>query len=612
MSGFAVVYERSNTPVDPGVLERVMERLTHRGPDGSDVYLNGHIAMGHWHFWTTPEEVDERQPLALKEMPFRIVFDGRLDNRSELFSSLGIDPKIREKLSDAALTLHAYAHWGEHCFEYFVGEFAVVIFDEQKHRLVCARDQLGDRTLFFSSHQTRLVIASEPWAVAGADGLKPEISKKATAHYFSLRAMPDGQSMFKEVFELLPAHVMFVDELDIRKWRYWQPDPKKKIRYKTDEEYAKRFLSLLEESVRCRMRSTTPIGVQMSGGLDSTSVACLAARMNAPEPLTTISYVFDDLQECDERVYINAIKEQPNIRSVQILCDDVWPFKEWHNWPRSQNYPEGNIYRLLLERVYEHAQEAGLRVLLTGSFGNHLYGAGSDWLADLVVDMRLWTAIKELSFHIRARGFRQTLSEGHLRRIGRRLLDSIFPGSFRFRHKQKTPAWFNPVSEGMLTRHLSDFNPVFERYGHLLTLGPLGGVSREIGNASRHRLEIRNPYRDRRLVEFVLALPAYQLYYHGLNKYILRTAMRGILPEVIRMRSMATSFISLYFRGVSMEKVFLLTMLQNPKASWRKFILADWLLNRWNVVLKPEQDGPEALVLWQCISYDTWYKSVEF
>jgi len=301
LSAFAVVYERSGTPADPAVLDRMMERLSHRGPDGSDISLSGHIAMGHWHFWTTPEEVGEKQPLQLAGLPFKIVFDGRIDNRSELFSSLGINSEEEFYISDAALVLHAYKHLGEQCFERFIGDFAFVLFDEKKNELICARDALGIKSLYYAWHGTKLVIASEPWAVAGSDNSRVEANENAAAIYFSLRIPDDGQTLFKGIYELLPAQALKVSRTENYLWKYWMPDLSKKIRYKTDEEYAAHFLSLLEESVRCRMRSTTPTGVMMSGGLDSTTVASLAARMIAPQQLKTISYVFDKFPDCDER-----------------------------------------------------------------------------------------------------------------------------------------------------------------------------------------------------------------------------------------------------------------------------------------------------------------------
>jgi len=507
LSGFAVVYERSNTPGDPGVFSRVMERLNHRGPDGNDILVAGNVSMGHWHFWTTPEEVGERQPLQLAGMPFRIVFDGRLDNRAELFAELGMTPPERETLSDAALTLLAYARWGEACLEHFVGEYAWVICDEPRDRLLCARDAMGDRTLFYSADGVRVVIASEPWAVAGANGLEAELHETAVAHYFALRATGDGQTLFKSVYELLPAHAMRVNSAGLRKWRYWQPDPSRRLVGESDAEYAEQFRSLLEESVRCRMRSTSPVGVLMSGGLDSTSVACLAAQMLAPAPLTTVSYVFDELADCDERAYISAVQEQWGTNSIQIPCDDAWPYRDWATWPRNPNQPEGNPYRLLKERAYGRAHQEGLRVMLTGAFGDHLYSGAEDWLADLIMDGRLLQAWQELARHLPSLGLRRTLMAKHVRRVARRMLDML-PGGRHLRRRNTRYPWLVPNSLSEAAKKESRLDSAFESKANLLGLRAAESCTAEISNASRHALEFRHPYRDRRLVEFVLRLPS--------------------------------------------------------------------------------------------------------
>ena len=242
MSGFAVVYEFSNNPVDPNALKHIMERLNHRGPDGSDAYLNNHIAMGHWHFWTTPEEVGEYQPLGMGDLPFKLVFDGRIDNRDDLFTSLSIAPEQRCQISDAVLVLYAYAAWGKHCVERFIGEFALVLFDEHLHTLFCARDPMGTRSLFYARYGSQIFIASEPWAIVAGTGLKAEVDEVAAAHYFAFRAPLDGQTLFKEIFELLPGYSMQVtDNGALHLSFYWQPDPDHKIRYKNDEEYAEHF-----------------------------------------------------------------------------------------------------------------------------------------------------------------------------------------------------------------------------------------------------------------------------------------------------------------------------------------------------------------------------------
>ena len=584
-----------------------MERLSHRGPDGSDIFSTGNVTMGHWHFWTTPEEVGERQPLGLKGLPFKIVFDGRIDNREELFTELNISPAEGKSLSDALLVLRAFAFWGEDCFKQFVGEFALVIFDEQKNELICARDHLGDRTLFYADYGSQFVIASEPWAVVGVSLAKPELNEIAIAYYFAVKEMEDGQTFFNNVYELLPAHHMIITLSGQRVIRYWQPDPHKKIRYKTDEEYAEQFRNLLEESIRCRMRSITPVGILMSGGLDSTSVASLTARMINPQQLTTISYVFDELPDCDERQYINAVKEKWNIRSIQIPGDDAWPYKNWKNWRRNPNHPEGNPYRLVKERAYQRANNEGLRVLLTGGFGDHLYDGAEEWMADLIEDGRLFQALQGLADNIRYFGLRRTLAGQSLRRTARHLLDKI-PGGNRLHGKQQTaPPWLMPFSTDSTNNKPSTWiDPAFAQKTNVLGLRVANSSAGETFNTSRYSLELRHPYRDRRLIEFVLSIPAYQFYFQGVYKYILRNAMKGILPEIIRARRQPTSLLSFYFRGVDQEKNLLQDRIQDSNASWRKFVQPDWLLNHWNASVGLDKDGPQVLIPWLCLSYEAW------
>jgi asparagine synthetase B (glutamine-hydrolysing) len=145
---------------------------------------------------------------------------------------------------------------------------------------------------------------------------------------------------------------------------------------------------------------------------------------------------------------------------------------------------------------------------------------------------------------------------------------------------------------------------------HDVLLGPIpaSSSSGEIFNASRHELDLRHPYRDRRLVEFVLSLPAYQLYRHGLYKHILRVAMKDILPEIIRTRRQPTSMMPLYHRGIENEHDTLKNCFEDPGESWSRFVRSDWLGVNWATLVSPEAKGPGALVPWLCISYETWYK----
>jgi asparagine synthase (glutamine-hydrolysing) len=610
LSGFAVLYDLSNTPVEPGVLERVMGRLSHRGPDGHDVLVEGSAALGHWHFWTTPEEIGEKQPLELEGLPFTIVLDGRLDNRKELLSGLDLDPQEGLHLSDAAMILKAYDRWGEACFERLLGEYAVVILDKLREELVCARDALGDRTMFFSTKGSRLVIASEPWAIAEAENTKVELEESAIARYFAFENFEDGQTLFKNICEISPAQVIVFSAAGKRKRYHWKPDYSVKLRDRSDKNYADEFRSILEESIRCRLRVTTQAGILMSGGLDSTSVACLAAQMLGQKTLTTISYVFDELPECDERQYIEMVRKRWNTHSIQIPCDDLWPWKDWLNWPVNPNHPEGNPYRLLKERTYQRANQEGIRVLLTGGFGDHLYSTGSEWLADLVFEGHLLEASRELGLYLRYSGLLPTMKAGFIQKVGKRVLNTL-PGISRVQRKVTLPQWLTPYASGYLSKTSPFLPSAKDRYRNLLGNLAAASSTGEIFNANRHALELRHPYRDRRLVEYILKVPAYQLHHRGLFKHILRNAMREILPNGIRLRPQQTSLVTLFARGQEREQKNLAVLFREENAVWRKYVRSDWVEKQWDVPVTAETDGPQALIGWMCTSFSKWYNRAE-
>jgi asparagine synthetase B (glutamine-hydrolysing) len=150
-------------------------------------------------------------------------------------------------------------------------------------------------------------------------------------------------------------------------------------------------------------------------------------------------------------------------------------------------------------------------------------------------------------------GWKRTLKMHHPRRIVRRAIDAIRPGIIRLPDQNKLPDWINPTFKEFFTNR-TRLNPGFERHGTLLSMEASNDLARTFSNTNRHQIELRNPYRDRRLIEFVLAIPAYQLYSHGMFKHILRIAMRGVLPEIIRTRHGSTSFVALYHRSVEQEQ----------------------------------------------------------
>ncbi len=603
MSAFAVLFTPFALP-DFETFDRVMQLMSHRGPDGYDNMKRSNVIFGHWHFWVTPEEQGERQPITKMDAPFTIVFDGRIDNREEIFDRLSVISPERGAISDASLILMAYERWREDGFKYFVGEFALVIFDERQNKLICARDPLGERTLFYATHGARTVIASEPWAVANAS--HPVLNERSAIHYLAIQGLENNETMFEDVYEIPPAHVMTILGTNCSFTCYWYPELDRKIRYKNDTEYGEQFLDILSQSVCSRTRSITPLGALVSGGLDSPSVVAIAAEELSPRSLTTFTHVFDEesLQVCDERKYVNEMAERFCLRSIQIPCDDAWVLKEWQKLPVNPSHPDINAYRWMKEREYGRVHDEGIRVLLTGSFGDTLYASGIEWLVDLLAEGKIGQAVQEILWLLRYAGWRRNRRAGYFQTAVKYLFERL-PFVNRFAHNSPWPVWLSQYAMSHILEGKPVVHPEMKRAETLLESWIANHQAIEACYASHHQVELRYPYRDRRLVEFVLALPAYQLHYHGMYKHIIRSVMKGKLPESIRTRQDITSLTPFFLFGMKKEEENIKQNMRDINAPWRPFIDSDWA-NSYNGV---DQHAP-VTIPWLLISYSRWARTV--
>jgi asparagine synthase (glutamine-hydrolysing) len=618
MSGFVLIFNRNGAPVDPQVFEMALSRLDHRGPDGKDTLVDGALAFGHQRFWVTPEEIGEGQPLTNAD-GHTILFNGRLDNRADLLVALGVDSAEGKSLSDAALVLRAYAKWETACFEHLLGPAAIAIYDSAKQRVVLARDALGDRTLFYHVNSHVLVVASEPYAVLAHPDVSAELNESTIVFWYAVQMPENGDTFFRDVTDLLPAHVMTVSADSVEVKRYWELNAARKIRYRSDEEYAEHFLELLTASVRAHLRSTTPPAIMMSGGYDSTSVAALAARdlahaNGSAGQLRAISWVYDKFPQCDERPYIEAVCRHYGIESTYLMGDDAWALRDLVDSPHNPSAPDGNAYRFMKTRMAQVARELGTRTILTGSFGNNVFASAYYWLFELLAEFRVSEALKGLRVYISNLGWRHTLTGPSLRRVVGGTLDRT-PGIDRWRQarRERPPDWLTPYAAEIWMQTPKEGPPsvkhAFRPTQHHAVLGAVNwtAYTAESFYTSLHDYETRHPYRSLRLAEFMLALPASQLYKDGHFKYIVYKAMQGILPEEVRQAQSMVSLFPLYNRGfLEEERATVQEILNKPGARWRRYVRPKQFSAIMDDTLPSQTDGSQAIVPWQCVSMELW------
>jgi asparagine synthase (glutamine-hydrolysing) len=606
MSAIVLEFRRTADLVQRRAAERMLDRLEHRGPDGRRLLTRDRVAVGCRQFWTTPEEIGERQPVA--DVDRLLTFDGRLDNRSDLLRALDRLDSESRRMSDAMLVLEAYRTWGSECFDRLLGPFAVVLWDAPARTVLAARDGLGDRTLFFSLDRRRLLIASEEHALLAHPEISSRLDEHRIAHHFAITVPADGSTFFADVSELQPGEVLVVSETEHRIRRCWRPQPEPEIARLSDNDCVDRYRELLTEAVRCRLRSSTPPAAIMSGGLDSTSVAAIGARVleasRRNSSMRAVSWVFEELQECDERSFMDAVIARYGLEAWRVPGDDAWPLKNPDVLSRNPSTPEQNPYRELKQRAFRRAAAGGSRTVLSGATAD-LFSSGTErWMWDLLRAGRVLEAGSSLVADVRKRGLFEAMRRAGFgapfRRIRARLSSP----------PRRTP-WLTNHARGRLGPDITEewWHGVFPRPAQcsvVLGAREARGATLENFDGCRAGVEVRFPYRDRRLTEFMLQVPAHQLYRNGRHKHLARVVGAGLLPPEIPARVEPTVLTPLFRRGVfERERATVERLLGAKDAVWPRFVEP-------RLVAEILRFGPrrplDEILLWHCVGFESWIR----
>ncbi len=366
----------------------MVETLAHRGPDGAGVWVDGPIGLGHRMLHTTPESMLEDPPLVNETAGLVLTADARIDNREELIGVLGIKGRPHAEITDADLILGAYERWGERCPERLLGDFAFAIWDRREQRLLCARDNFGVKQLYFYRSDRIFAFASEIKALLCLAEVPRGLNEARLADYLVLMAEEKRETLYRDIFRLPPGQALSVSRKETRTRTYWSLDPEREVRFRSDAEYAGAFRDIFTEAVRCRLRGVGPVGSTLSGGLDSSSVTCVArnllASRDGPGRLHTFSGVYDDVPASDERPYIDAVLAHGGVEPHYVHPDRLSPLTNWEgasSWQEDE--PLWNPQMALHWVVYQAAQERDVRILLDGFGGDSVVSHGTGYLAEL-------------------------------------------------------------------------------------------------------------------------------------------------------------------------------------------------------------------------------------
>lgn len=600
------------TPDELAEFARGLDRL---GPDGGGQVIESHVGMAFRAFHTTPESHLENQPLFHDGV--LIAFDGRLDNRKELCASLNACPA--RTTTDVDLVFLAYEKWGSACFAEFEGDWALSLWDQARRQLILARDVFGVRRLFYRANKREIA-----WSTA----LEPLVhAYPGTLHldleYISgfLYPQPPVESTpYREIRACAPSTVMRFDrEGLVNAAPHWRLNPHAKIRYKSDQDYEVHFRKLFEEAVFRRLRSDRPILAEMSGGVDSSSIVCMADSIapRAPRvPVETLSYFDPDEPSGDERRYLIEIERHRQRSGHHISIAEFVresPPDRLAPLPEDRFSAVPGISASLLRwdaKIDEIQKRTNARIILSGVGGDELLGGvqfEAPELAECIRDRKLRAFFKSLlrwSLSRRKTAFQLVRDTVQLLRTSTNLeLLVAYEGSHL--------AWalVKPPHPGIALRHfarwkeLSPWALCAERIRFSLAQQLSNTEPSLVGSNER-----RYPYLDRSLFVFLASIPRYQILQPGKRRWLMRRSLRGTVPDSVLFRrtkwfGYRRPLVTLREEHPTLERMFDQPWLSDG-------LICNASLIRSNLELALHGSTEDALALISAATIEQWMRSI--
>ena len=552
MSGIAGIIRFNDTPVEPGLVNKMTSSMSYRGPDGIHHLVKGSVAMGHCMLHTTPESLSESQPLTNQDQSLVLVMDGRLDNRQDLIREIRQQSIPLRSNTDAELVLCAYQLWGKDCPCHLLGAFAFAIWDARLGKLFCARDHIGVKPFYYFNGEDFFAFASDEDAFFDLHGVSNQPYPVYIAQMLvPLFANPDlNLSWFKDIVKLSAGHAMCV-ELSGQKssWAYWQLEPMQESQFSSDDECEEAFRSVFSEAIRCRLRTVGNPALMLSGGIDSASIAGRARQILHEFPnlhLQTFSVVSDDALRCDETLNIQSITKgfERHTHCISIpsfkgaLSDEDFLEAAW-------KYPHPVHNSILIPALmYLAAARSGCRVMYDGIDADIVVSSSDSYISSL----------------LRSKGWRQAWMESKMAGINHTYLKQHSPltilsksvwAVYAPKHvkllKQKiwNPGRTSSFKDSLISQDFATNIRLEQRISdHLLSAQQRIAQESEQERlirilfqqgvpwsmegfdqvAARYGIEPRHPWSDKRVIEFYLRLPQRQKVRNGWTKWLVRKA----------------------------------------------------------------------------------------
>lgn len=652
MSGICGIIRLDGGSVNRAELERMANRAAHRGPDGIHIHCEGPVGFASLSLDTTTDGTGACRPIVARGRGVLFVADARLDNRNEcieVFSDTdvmgGTEPSDKPP-TDTELMLGALLHHGERGPEYLIGDFAYALWDEPRRELRLARDGIAMRSLYYRVEPKRVLFATEVSQILAADAVPRQLNEEAVACYLACMQVPAGCVFYKGIDEVKPGEEVLIDSPAgaggrARRRLFWRPDPDLRIRYRDESEYAGHLRELLVEAMRCRLRARSPVGVSLSGGMDSATIASIAGWLGEHEggvpAVHAYSWAFSDFPQCDERENIYRITDRYHIPTHEIPAEETYPLADYSaNLPHEDD-PFTSMFQPFMGRALSSALADRVSTMFYGFRGDVMCGGNVNDVPGMLRAGQFSDARTELAQLSRI--FSLPRASTVSRYVLRPMISDIVPrpvtiSGRRAAKRLRTLAagergevWnrVGPaaraaahVKDDFLQAWLPSSDPVpaeaevwprsaaRHRYIHVFSPLVMRGVMYAERFSAGYGVGFADPWSDRRIAEFVLACPQYCVDSATEGKRMARRAMQGIMPADAIKAASKVSPEPLYLAALR-EHAYdtVVDLITNSRCAELGFIDESALIEKFDRFIRNESP---VFDLWPTLSLEIWLR----
>lgn len=605
---------------------QLLEILAHRGPDGEGEWqsIDQLVWLGHRRLSIIDPE-GGKQPLSNEDGTIWITFNGCIYNYLEISQVLRRKGHQFRTYSDTEVVVHAYEEYGEECLKYFVGMFAFAIWDDRKRILFCARDRLGIKPFYYGSGVGRFAFASEIKALLTKGLFEKQVNWEALQDYLLFQTVLGEDTLFRGIKKLPPGHYLIVNDLGqiVQTRQYWDLSFDMDLDH-TEEYFVDRLRMLIEDAVKIRLRSDVPLGAHLSGGLDSTTIVCLATALNAMgDRLKTFTGAFREGEAFDETRYARLAADHCGAESLEVFCSAedftrvlpkiIYFMDEPSAGPGI--FPQYLVSRLASEHVKvvlggQGGDEifAGYARYLVGYLEECLKGAIEETdkrasyaatLSSIIPSLPMLQQYVPMLQHFWSKGLFAPQDERYYRLMDRSADARQIYRTDLFSGSEDAMERFRGIFYGSNAASFLNRMFYFDLKVHLPAL-----LHVEDRTSMAWGLESRVPLLDHRIAELVASIPPAIKFKGGQPKYLFRKAIKSVIPPAIFNRKDKMGFpvpLHLWFRDSVGQ--FTREVLLDRAATQRG------IFDSANLEAAINQEKSFSRIVWGALCIELWFKT---